>query len=208
MKLSKIIVAVLALLLAGASIMSIVSIVNIGNSFIKDDNGTSSDKPSGSTNKPAEPEAPEESENYLEGSVVKTAPDYTGSLSGYYKLNTGRAFVRESNGIIYCYIKFVIPSGMKFLYVNYFNLELGNSISSVYRYSYDASTWYLLDEKRYDYSSSTGWNGANVPKNNAEFIYVSFYTLSASKYTLETALEMFENSILESCNFYILNQMG
>ena len=210
MKLQKIVVALLSLLLAGAAIMSIVAIGDIGKNISDDGktDGTSSGTSSGSTDKTEEPEGSDTSVNYLEGNVVKTASDYTGSLSNYYKLNSGRAFVQESNGVIYCYVKFVIPSAMKSLYFNYYNLDFGDNISTVYRYSYDQTTWYLLNEKRYDYSTDTGWNGANVPKNNSDCIYVSFYTVSASTYTLEEALAEFEGYISESCDFYITNVIG
>ena len=207
MKLKKIFVAGLCILLILATLMSITSIVSISNGLIDDSdkNGTSKD-PTSSSGNTGEPEAsPGE---FLIGGIVYTSTDYNGNLSNYYKLNSGRAIVRNKNGIIYCYVKFVIPSAMKTLACDYYDLDFGNEITEVYRYSYDETNWFLLDEKRYDYSSSTGWNAAKIPKNNSEVVYISFYTVSASDYTLQEALEEFENNITESCKFYICNVVG
>lgn len=205
MKLQKIVVALLSLLLAGAAIMSIVAIGDIGKNISDDGktDGTSSGTSSGSTDNTEEPGGSDTSVNYLEGNVVKTASDYIGTSTGYYKLNTGRAFVCEFNGIIYCGVKFDIPTAMNDLFVSYQDIVFDYNFSTVFRYSYDKSKWYLLDEDIYSYSGDHKY--AEINKNNSGIVYMSFYTLSATEYTLDSALEHFESFASESLNVYISN---
>lgn len=208
MKLSKIITIVLMLLCVAAVVLSALSLVDIRNELSDDGktDGTSAAVPSDPDDDVDSDgsEGNTDSENYLEGNVVKTATAREYDTPGLYKVNSGVACVKRIDNVTYCYVRYDV-SDLNCTLVTYHNLVL-DPYTCVFRYSTDGEHWSLLDNYRTDYSGN--WNQASVSKNGSDYIYICFYTITDSTSSLENILNHFENSMFESHGVCVTNVAG